>query len=397
MTELYLEPGRIGRLPIRNRLVRAATSDTMAGPGGEVSDAALKLYGDLAAGGAGLIFTGHLYVEPAGQYSPRQTGIDADRSIAGLARLVKTVHDAGGIIFAELSHAGSQSMMPTVEPVAPSVIANAISTRQPVELSEDGIQRIVAAFGAAARRAMAAGFDGIHIHGGNGYLISQFSSPVSNRREDGWGGDAQRRSRFFLAVYDSVRAAVGPDVPVTARLAVADSIPDGLEVKEGVERAGLLAARGLAAVEATYGWMASYLENVRPYVGVGLARALKDWAFPRIWTRASAETYYRPFAHAIKSAVDIPVILVGGVRSTDVMNEVLRSGDADFLAFARPFIREPDFPKQLTAGRRGAVECVSCNICLHHDGVDPLKCWRKNPADLARHALYHFRRHQDSA
>jgi 2,4-dienoyl-CoA reductase-like NADH-dependent reductase (Old Yellow Enzyme family) len=113
---------------------------------------------------------------------------------------------------------------------------------------------------------------------------------------------------------------------------------------------------------------------------------MQDWVLPRLWTRPAAEAYYRPFARAIKDATDIPVILVGGLRTTDTMADVLRSGDADFLAFARPFVREPDFPNALQAGRRGAVDCVSCNICLVHDGFDPLQCWRKNVSDLAYHA-----------
>ena len=96
-----------------------------------------------------------------------------------------------------------------------------------------------------------------------------------------------------------------------------------------------------------------------------------------------------PFAKAVKAAVDIPVILVGGIRSTGQMTRILRARDADFLAAARPFIREPDFPQSLKAGRQG----VSCNICLEHDGTDALKCWRKNPMDLAIHAYQHFRGH----
>jgi 2,4-dienoyl-CoA reductase-like NADH-dependent reductase (Old Yellow Enzyme family) len=167
---------------------------------------------------------------------------------------------------------------------------------------------------------------------------------------------------------------------------VTDAVADGLVIEEGVRRAVALAARGLDAIEVSYGIMSSYLDNIRPYVGLDVWRAMQDWALPRLWTRPVAEAYYRPFARAIKDATDVPVILVGGLRTTDTMADVLRSGDADFLAFARPFIREPDFPNALHAGRQGAVDCVSCNICLMHDGFDPLQCWRKNVADLAYHA-----------
>jgi 2,4-dienoyl-CoA reductase-like NADH-dependent reductase (Old Yellow Enzyme family) len=167
---------------------------------------------------------------------------------------------------------------------------------------------------------------------------------------------------------------------------MADSIAGGLEIEEGVSRAVALAGHGLDAIEVSYGVMRSYLDNIRPYVGLSTWRAMQDWVLPRLWTRPAAEAYYRPFARALKNAADVPVILVGGLRTTDTMADVLRSGDADFLAFARPFIREPDFPNALTSGRQGAVDCVSCNICLTHDGFDPLQCWRKNAAHLAYHA-----------
>jgi 2,4-dienoyl-CoA reductase-like NADH-dependent reductase (Old Yellow Enzyme family) len=382
----YLAPGRIGTLEIRNRLVRAATSETMATDRGEVTAALIGLYADLADGGAGLLITGHIYVEPRGQCSPRQIGIYADDLVTGLARLTGAVHARGGVIFAELSHAGSQSVMPDIVPIAPSVTRNEIFGRQAQEMAETDIQAVIAAFASAARRAVAAGFDGIHLHGGNGYLIAQFSSPVTNRRADAWGGDAARRDGFFLAVYQAVRQAVGPAFPVSARVGVADSVPDGLRLEEGVARAWALAEHGIDAIEVSYGVMNSYLANIRPYVGVGPWRALEDWVLPRLWTRPAEEAYYRPFARAVKNAAKVPVILVGGLRSTAAMTDVLAAGDADFLAFARPFIREPDFPKSLQAGRQGALDCVSCNICLAHDGVDPLQCWRKNASDLAYHA-----------
>jgi 2,4-dienoyl-CoA reductase-like NADH-dependent reductase (Old Yellow Enzyme family) len=387
----YLKPGKIGRLHIGNRLIRAATSETMATPGGAVTDELIELYRALACGGAGLLITGHAYVERRGQCSPRQIGIYSDALVPGLARLTAAVHQNGGLIFAELSHAGSQSVMQDLDPVAPSTVPNAIFASQPRQITEAEIEAVVTAFADAARRAVAAGFDGVHVHGGNGYLISQFSSPLSNRRSDSWGGDAERRSRFFLEVYAAIRSTVGPHVPITARFGVADSLAEGLSLEEGVGRVKELAAAGLDAVEPSYGLMASYLDNIRRFVGVSGRRALQDWVMPRLWHAPQAEAYYRPFAKSIKAAVDIPVILVGGVRSTGIMSEVLRSGDADFFAMARPFVREPDFPNALRAGRRGAVDCVSCNICLMHDGRDPLKCWRKSVVDLAFHAYCHFR------
>ena len=380
----YLTPGKIGSLVLKNRIVRAATSETMATEDGEVTDQLVQLYSDLARGGAGLIITGHIYVSRDGQCSPRQMGAYGDAMVPGLKTLTEAVHRHGGIIFAELSHAGSQSVMPNFVPLAPAVSENAIFKTRAKEMSVADIERVVEAFGSAARRAVDAGFDGIHLHGGNGYLISQFASPRTNRRADDWGGTFPKRGRFFDSVYDAVRQSVGSQFPVTARLGILDAVPDGLIENEGLAIAKRMAERGLDAIEVSYGIMDSYLRNIRPYVAVPARRAVADWLLPRLWRPSGRQAYYRTFARELKSVSQVPVILVGGVRTADVMTDILSSGDADFLAMARPFIREPDLPNQLALGKQG-VTCVSCNMCLSNDGYEPLKCWRKKPSDMVRY------------
>jgi 2,4-dienoyl-CoA reductase-like NADH-dependent reductase (Old Yellow Enzyme family) len=254
-------------------------------------------------------------------------------------------------------------------------------------MDADDIARVIDAFGAAARRALVAGFDGIHLHSGNGYLLAQFNSPFANRRNDEWGGDAGRRGRFLRAVYQRVRETVGTNVPVTARIGVADAVSGGLALEESIAQ---LRHDGLDAVEVTYGLMNSYKENIRAYVAVSGLRALADALPHRVLLPGAAEAYYRPFAQAVKRRVEIPVILVGGVRTTDTMVDVLRSGDTDFIALARPLVREPDLPNQLAAGRRGQVDCVSCNLRLAHEGSEGTMCWRKRWRDLAYHAYCRF-------
>ena len=361
----------------------------MAAADGAGTPALADLYGALAAGGAGLLLTGHIYVEQRGQASANQPGLYNDRLVESMVQITDAVHAGGGRIFAEIGHAGSQTMMPEVGPIAPSPTANEMYGLQPREATPDDIDDVIAAFGQAARRAKEAGFDGVHIHGGNGYLISEFSSPITNQRTDAWGGDAERRGRFVSAVYDAVRGAVGDDFCVTARIGIADSIAGGLTVAESVERVGLLAERGLDAVEVSFGIMKSYLENIRTYVAVGPTQAARNGLVQRLVKPEGPEAYYRPFARAVKEAMDIPVILVGGIRTTPTMTDLLRSGDADFLAMSRPFIREPDLPNKLAAGRTGMVECVSCNMCLVHDGFEPLRCWRTSPAAAAAHVYTH--------
>jgi 2,4-dienoyl-CoA reductase-like NADH-dependent reductase (Old Yellow Enzyme family) len=387
----FMRPGRIGSLVIKNRLIRAATSETMATDDGAATDELVNLYSGLARGGAGLIITGHIYVEPRGQYEPRQLGFDRDNRIAPLKRVTDAVHRHGGVIFAELSHAGSQSLIPEIEPLAPSIVPNAIFARPPAAMTDADIRKVIGDFGAAAARAKSAGFDGIHLHSGNGYLLAQFNSPHTNRRNDRWGGDSQKRAQFILDVYGAVREATGPIFPITARLGLADTVSNGLKLEEGLSIARQLAARGLAALEVTYGVMTSYRENIRPYAGTTRWRAIADGMLHRTFSAPVAEAYYRPFARAAKYTIDIPVVLVGGVRSTEVMDQIVRSGDADFLAMARPFVREPDLVNKIATGRRGPVDCVSCNICFLHEGIDPLQCWRTPSAMLAHIYKYYVK------
>ena len=146
-----------------------------------------------------------------------------------------------------------------------------------------------------------------------------------------------------------------------------DSVPGGLQREESLKRAKLLAEQGIDGFETTFGVMRSYAENIRPYVAVGRRQAWRQLLVQRCRTSEGPEAYYRPFAP-----------------------DVLASGDADFVAMARPFIREPDLVRKLEAGRTGGVECVSCNMCLAHDGWDPLQCWRDTPANVIRHLRKHY-------
>ena len=376
-------------MEIANRIVRAGTSECMATAAGAITDRHLQLYATLARNRVGLIFTGHLYCERRGQYERGQPGIDSDDAIAGLARLTRAVHDHGGKIFAQIAHAGSQSLIAGNRPLAPSPVANAMTGRDAREASAGEIEATIDAFGQAARRAVEAGFDGVHIHGANGYLISEFSSPVTNRRADGWGAGAEGRDRFALAVVRHVRAAVPPTRGLSMKLGFVDAVPGGLTLEESVPRAAGLVAAGLDAIEVSSNVMRGYADSAMPYVAVDRPRALRDLLFHRaLRGRPGPEAYFRPWARALRSRVETTIVLVGGLRRTETMEEVLASGDADFLALARPLIREPDLVRQLANGRTGRVDCTSCNLCLMHDGYHSLRCWRTPRHRLLHHVLF---------
>lgn len=383
------EPGRIGGLTIRNRFVRAGTSESMADPDGRVTPELVELYSRLGANDVGLLMTGHLFCEPRGRYAPAQVGIHEDAMVPGLAELAGTVKATGARIFAQVAHAGSQSRAFGVEPLAPSPIPNALTGRTVGEAGPAEIEAVVAAFAAGARRAVEADFDGVHIHGANGYLISEFCSPLTNRRDDEWGGDAERRGRFLLEIVKAIRAAVPAGFPVTLKLGIADAAP-GLTAEETLARAPGLVAAGLDAIEVSVNVMDAPSDSAKTYVAVGPRRAAEDWLVHRLFAAPGPEAYFDDWARRLREAVDTKVILVGGLRTTRTMEDVLAAGDADFIAMARPFIREPDLVRQIAAGRAGRVDCTSCNLCLRHEGHHSLRCWRTPRRRLFEHAVYRF-------
>ena len=390
-------PGRIGRLEIKNRFVRAATSETMATDSGAVTPALIGLHEALATNGVGLSLLGHAFVHPRGQSLPNQTGIHDDAMIPGLAQLTEAVHQAGGRIFAQLAHAGNQGGMGHFAQLAPSSVANALTGSVAEPADDEEIEEVIQAFGSAAARAVDAGFDGIHIHAANGYLISSFSSPHSNTRSDSWGGDAERRSLLLTRVYQSIRGAVGPDFPVTAKVGMVDQVASGLTLVESVERVKALAGLGLDGVEVSVGLMASGADSCHKYVAVDGRRALADHLYLRMFSAPSQEAYFEPFAQAIRDvAPDLALLLVGGIRTTETVERVLAEGSCDFVCLARPLIREPDVVAQIEAGRRGRFDCTSCNLCLENEGSHRLQCWRTPRVRLFHAAAAHIRRRLQS-
>jgi 2,4-dienoyl-CoA reductase-like NADH-dependent reductase (Old Yellow Enzyme family) len=392
-TAAYLEPGRIGRLELPNRIVRAGTSETMAGPDGEVTDELVALYERLAAGGVGLIFSGHLYCERRGRYARRQAGIHSDALIPSLKRLTTAVHAHGGRrVFAQLAHAGSQSRIPgNDDMLAPSPVPNALTGREVAGASEERIEEVVRAFGAAARRAAEAGFDGVHVHGANGYLISEFSSPLANHRSDRFGGSPEARDRFLLEVLGAMRRELPSELPLTLKLGFADAPPGGLQPEEAVARAGRAVDAGVDAIEVSVNVMTRPTDSARAYVAVDRRRAATDLLPQRLMRPPEPEAYFLPWAEALRARVDTRIVLVGGMRTTATIETLLRERKADFVAMARPLIREPDLVAQLAAGRTGRFDCTSCNLCLAHEGHHSLRCWRTPRRRLVEHAVYRLR------
>lgn len=387
-------PAQLGPVQLRNRFVRAGTGESMARPDGTVGDDYVRLHEDLARGGVGLQFSGHVFVHPRGRYGSLQAGLHDDATIPGFRKVTDAVHRQGGRIFAQLAHAGSQSMSFSTRPLAPSAVDNVMTGRRVEAATSEEIDEVVAAFGAAARRAMEAGFDGVHLHGANGYLVSEFRSPLTNERTDRWGGSQEARDRFPVAVIEAIRAELPASAALTMKVGVRDLVdePGGLEVDAAVEGVRAFVAAGVDAVEVSSNLMSDYVSaSIRAYVATDRTRALQDLLFHRLHKSAEDEAYFLPFARAVRAEVETQIVLVGGMRRMSTIRSVVEGGSADFVSMARPFIREPDLVRRLESGRSSMPACVSCNICLMHDEHHALRCWRTPRRNLLEHAVYRLR------
>ena len=344
---VLFETTRIGSLDLRNRLVRSATAEMMADELGRPLPQLVELYRQLACGGVGLIITGHMYVHPSGKAHPGMTGVFSDDLIPGLATLADTVHAEGGAIAAQISHAGRQSRGGMVDdPMGPSAYASTPPRLGAREMTIDEIEMMIDAYAQAARRAKQAGFDAVQIHAAHGYLVSQFLSPIANQRSDEWGGSLENRSRFMRRIIAAVREQVEPDFPVFAKLGIRDESEKGLSLQEGVEIIRQLPDMGLDAVEISGGLAETSAFNIAGDIKPG-----------------ENEAIFRSWAQAAREAADLPVVLVGGMRSLATMEDVLQSGDAQLISMCRPLICEPDLPDRLSSGASEASACVSKNRC----------------------------------
>ncbi len=343
------EDARIGSMVLRNRFVRSATWEGMAGENGEVTEPLIDIYKNLARGCVGLIITGYAFVTKRGKATPGMLGVDSDNLIDGLKRLAGSVHEEGGKVVLQIAHGGSQSKFDTGMPKeAPSPVPERATGTLPVGMSRGDIHRIIDEFTQAARRAKEAGFDGIEIHAAHGYLLSQFLSPYSNRRDDEYGGSIENRARIIFEIYESIRGVVGSDYPVLIKINSADFDGAGLTFKDSSWVCKRLSEMGIDAIELSGGVQAAgELAAARQNINT-----------------MDKEAYFKGFAKELKSLISCPLLLVGGIRSLEVIESLYKEGCADFFSLSRPLISEPGLIKRWKEGDRRRARCISCNKCL---------------------------------
>jgi 2,4-dienoyl-CoA reductase-like NADH-dependent reductase (Old Yellow Enzyme family) len=276
-------------------------------------------------------------------------GVYNDALIPGLEAMAKAVHENGGKIVMQLAHAGffANAKLTGQTPLAPSNVEGfAKSPRK--EMTVEDIRDVVESYGAAAKRAQNAGFDGVQIHAAHGYLLSQFLSPAFNRRNDAYGGDIRHRAGAVVEVLQQIRQAVGREYPVLVKMNCRDFIENGLVVEDSLEVGAMLESEGIDAIELSGGVL----------VGGKLSPS-------RVGIKSEEkEAYFQDDAGAFKEKVSVPLILVGGNRSFQVAERLINEGITDYISMSRPLIREPDLINRWRAGDLSKAACVSDNMCF---------------------------------
>ena len=342
------EPGRIGTMTLRNRFVQAPIFTQFASTFGEVDEKLIEYHRARARGGVGLIILENTSIDwEVGRTAGHPIRIDHDRFIGGLADLVEAVHNEGAKIAPQLHHTGRQNSQGNTErnepPLAPTAgITSAFGT-PPRAIEEDEIPGLIDRYVQGARRAVAAGFDAVELHGAHGYLLGQFLSPFTNHRTDDWGGPLENRARFALEVVKGIRAEVGPDFPVLYRLSVEEPYEGGLSMDDGLAFCEMLdpLVDALDVSAGNYDTAMTLLPMIAPGSLVG-------------------------YAKAVKKRVKVPVIGVGRLTwLIDDMQKAVGDGELDYVALGRSGLADPD---TVIKTRRGEPErvrrCLAVNECI---------------------------------
>jgi 2,4-dienoyl-CoA reductase-like NADH-dependent reductase (Old Yellow Enzyme family) len=348
---------QVGSLRLRNRLVRSGTWDVSVVTSGKVSNQVLDLYRELALGGVGVIITGDFAVMPPGLYDGEQLGTRAfsydEIRIQGIDRLPKMVHDTAPDckIIAQLSrgHPGP----------GPSDVPSPFHRQRTRPLTVEEIHTIVESFAAAVGRMRDEGFDGVQLHAAHGSLLSRFLSPHTNHRDDAYGGSVQRRVRILREIVSTAREKA-QDLPIWIKMNCTDYIQGGTDIDTFPQLARQVEDAGVDAIEIS-GGMWDCLVRSEEQLGFRPVPA------PESHTRIRApqrQSYFLEYAERLD--VQLPVILVGGNRDVERLEEIIHHGKVDLISLCRPLISEPHLPRRWLEGTgKSTADCISCNSCLY--------------------------------
>ncbi|MFW9948808.1 MAG: NADH:flavin oxidoreductase [Candidatus Thorarchaeota archaeon] len=349
---------KIGNVNIKNRLVRSATLEGLCEKYGYISSRFIKFHEQLASGGIGLIITGAVAVDPSGSGGPYQARIDNKSYEEGHKKLTESVHNILDTkIGIQLIHTGRQGLHPKYHPVAPSAVFFPITKLTPRALDTNEIDDYIKMFVQASVRAYECGYDMVQYHASHGYLLSNFLSPYTNKRDDKYGGSIGNNVRFIINIYNQTRDQLGKEFPLIIKSQVNDFIPGGLDYENGIRIIEKLIEVGFNGIE--------------PSGGIGETPLFTKEAYPsRFIRKPEDENYFLSFAKKVKPIMkNCALILVGGIKNPLVAEEILKNKWADFISLSRPLIREPNLPNRWKEGDLNPAKCISCNSCLETMGT----------------------------
>lgn len=367
-------PASLGPIRLRNRSIRSAAFEGMS-PEGKPAQALIDFHRLLAEGGVGMTTVAYASVLENGRSFSHQLWMRPE-IVADLRRLTDAVHVNGAAASIQLGHCGNMSdaRVTGTRPWAPSAKLNLFGLSLPKAMNESEIEQLIGGFAKAAALAKDSGFDAVELHGGHGYLLSQFLSPITNRRGDRWGGSWENRCRLMLAVVRRVRSAIGGKMALLVKMNLRDAVKGGIELADAVALAQLLQQEGVDAAVLSGG----FVSRTPMYVMRGdvplkeLVQAEDRWLakvglslFGKFVVKAYPfeQGYFLKDALVVRKAVSLPLVLVGGLTSLDKIEQALDSG-FEFVAFARALLREPDFIAKLQRGETQLSKCQPCNKCM---------------------------------
>ena len=333
-----------------NRLCKAAMTEGLADPLGQATPALTQLYGLWSDGGAGLLLSGNVQIDGDHLERPGNVIIDSEpgeEAMSALRRWAEAGTRGGNHFWAQISHAGRQCQkMVNPHPKAPSAVKLGLPGGQfgePVAMSEADIEAVIAGFARCARVLKNAGFTGVQLHAAHGYLLSQFLSPRSNQREDQWGGSLENRARALLESVRAVRDTVGPSFPVGVKLNSADFQRGGFDFEESLQVAKWLEAESVDLLEISGGTYEQprllNVDGIEPVEDQSVKASTK-----------AREAYFVDFAQAMRKEITMPLMVTGGLRRLDAMEDALASGSADVVGIGRPLCGMPKAMNELLAG-----------------------------------------------
>lgn len=383
------EPCRIGPITLRNRTLRAAAFEGMT-PDHRPSEALREYHRAVAKGGVGMTTVAYAAVEQSGLSFAHQLWLRPE-IVRGLRALTDDVHAHGARASIQIGHCGNMAKPGVAggRPLAPSARFNLYGPTWPRAMDRGDIARVVASFGRAVGLARDAGFDAVEVHAGHGYLISQFLSPYTNRRSDGYGGSLANRMRFMREVMAEVKRAARDDVAVIVKTNLRDGFPGGMDLDEAAQVARALEQDGADALVLSGGFVSrAPMYIMRGAMPTKVMGRLMDDAWMRIgvslfgaWLVRPvpyAENYFLEDATVVRGEVKMPLIYVGGATTRAGIDAVLARG-FDAVAMARALIREPGFVERLAAEEGARSPCDHCNYCAARIYTTSMACHHREP------------------